>query len=512
MHTFHPRHRIPQPSNHGGVLVAALVMIAVISMMAAATLLRVGARHASTYQSASWNEAIASAEAGADFALLSLNNSLKDSSTAWAAWTPNDATTFPKTYTPAMPAHAGEGNTKVFASVVVDDSLTDADGQKWFRVRTTGVAELPSRTVSGIEAAMHDESGVKNHRSNLRRARFLTDITGGALRLPQVARTVELMAEPVGGRPFVRALTVKNAIAMSSGAYTDSFDSTDAASSSNGMYDATKRLSHGGVASNSEGGLSTLGNCYVFGDASSKGGALPGTDNVQGTVSGKFQATITEVARPVWSTIASSPTAISNPAGPVTLTGGPANAPVNYKLSELTVSNGSCPLILAPHANGQESHIHIWVTGKTMISGTGFIQQSPGVHVTIHCEDDVTISGGGIVNQTNQAANLQIFGVTPTSGTQNFTVSGGADFVGVVNAPAFAVNISGGGTFTGAVIAGSATISGNGSVSGSAMMSAMVSGGTASGSGGFHYDESLSKLAVGVPTSFQFASWVEDIR
>ena len=491
MHAFHPRHRIPPPSQHGGVLVAALVMIAVISMMAAATLLRVGARHASTYQSASWNDAIASAEAGADFALLSLNKSLKDSATAWVEWTPSDATTFPKTYTPAMPAHAGEGNTKVFATVAVDDSLTDADGQKWFRVRTTGVAELPSRTVSGIEAAMHDESGVKNHRSNLRRARFLTDLTGGTLRLPQVARTIELMAEPVGARPFVRAITVKNAIALSGGTYTDSFDSSDAASSTSGMYDTAKRLSHGSVASNSEGGLSALGDCFVYGDAASKGGALPGSGNVQGAVSEKFQATITEVAKPVWTTIASSPTAISNPAGPVTLTGGPANAPVNYKLSELTVSKGSCPLILAPHATGQESHIHLWVTGRTLISGTGFIQQSPGVHVTIHCEDDVTISGGGIVNQTNQAANLQIFGVTPVSGTQNLTVSGSAAFVGVVNAPAFAMNISGGGSFTGAAIANSATIS---------------------GSGGFHYDESLGRLAIGVPTSFQFASWVEDIR
>ena len=491
MNAFHPRNRSPHPSAHGGVLVAALVMIAVMSMIAAATLLRVGARHASTYQSVSWNEAIASAEAGADFAVLSLNNSLKDSSTAWTAWTPNDATTFPKTYTPPMPAHAGEGNTKVFAMVVVDNSLTGSDGHKWFRVRSTGVAELPSRSVSGIEAAMLDENGVKNHRSVLRKARFQTDITGGALRLPQVARTIELMAEPVGGRPYVRALTVKNAITMSGGAYTDSFDSSDPSASTGGMYDVAKRRSNGGVASNSDGGISSLGNCYVYGDAASKGGTLPGTGNVQGTVSDKFQATIPDVAKPVWSTIAATPTIVKNPVAPVTLTGGPAGSPVNYKLSELTVSNGANPVNLTPHAAGQESYINIWVTGKTTISGSGFIQQAPGVHVTIYCEDDVTVSGGGIVNQTNQAANLQVFGVTPTSGNQDLSVSGGAAFIGVLNAPAFEMTISGGGTFTGAAIGNSVTISGN---------------------GGFHYDESLSTLAVGPPTSYQFASWVEDIR
>lgn len=491
MHTFHPRNRVLHPSTHGGVLVAALMTIAVISMMAAATLLRVGARHASTYQSASWNEAIVSAEAGADFALLSLDNSLKDSSTSWAAWTPNDATTFPKTYTPPMPAHAGEGNTKVFATVVVDNSLTGSDGHKWFRVRSTGVAELPIRATSGIEAAMHDENGVKNHRSVLRKARFQTDITGGALRLPQISRTVELMAAPVGARPFVRALTVKNAITMNGGAYTDSFDSSDTASSTSGMYDLSKRLSHGSVASNADGGISALGNCYVYGDAGSKGGALPGTGNVQGTVSDKFQATIPEIAKPVWTTIAANPAIIKNPTAPVTLTGGPSGAAVNYKLSELTVSNGANPLILATHAAGEESYVNIWVTGKTSITGNGFIQQSPGVHVTIYCEDDVAISGNGIVNQTNQAANLQVLGITPVSGTQTLTVSGGAAFIGVLNAPAFAMTISGGGSFVGAAIGNNVTISGG---------------------GGFHYDEQLSTLAVGPPTSYQFASWVEDIR
>ena len=390
-----------------------------------------------------------------------------------------------------MPTHAGEGNTKVFAMVVVDNSLTGSDGHKWFRVRSTGVAELPSRSVSGIEAAMLDENGVKNHRSVLRKARFQTDITGGALRLPQVARTIELMAEPVGGRPYVRALTVKNAITMNGGAYTDSFDSSDPASSTSGMYDPAKRLSNGGVASNSDGNNSALGNCYVYGDAASKGGVLPGTGNVQGTVSDKFQATIPDIAKPVWSTIAATPSTISNPPAPVTLTGGPAGSPVNYKLSALKVSNGANPVILATHAAGQESYINIWVTGETKIYGSGFIQQTPGVHVTIYCEDDVTISGGGVVNQTNQAANLQVFGVTTASGTQDLTVSGGAAFIGVINAPTFQMTMSGGGSFTGAAIGNSVTIS---------------------GSGGFHYDEQISTLVVGPPTSYQFASWVEDVR
>ena len=491
MNSSAPCRCVRNPAETGGVLIAALLTIAVISMLAATTLLRVGERHATTYQSLSWNEAMASAETGADFALKSMNASLSDPALAWAAWTPNDATTFPKTYTPALPGHSGEGNTKVFATVVVDNSLTDSDGRKWFRVRSTGVAELPLRSVSGIEAAVRDENGVKNHLGILRKSRFQTDLTGGALRLPQVARTIELMAAPVGVRPYVRALTMKDAISMSGSAYTDSFDSSDPASSTGGVYDPAKRLSRGSVASNASGTVSTLGNCHVYGDASSKGGVLGGTGNVHGTVSDKFQTAIPDVAKPVWSTIAASPATVNNPPAPVTLTGGPAGAAVNYKLSDLNVSNGANPVVLAPHAPGVESYINIWVTGNTSISGTGFIQQMPGVHVNIYCEQDVTVSGGGIQNQTSQAANMQIFGVTPASGTKNLTVSAGTDFIGVLNAPAFVMTLSGSAAFIGAAIGNSITLN---------------------STGGFHYDEHLSTLATGDPTSYQFASWVEDVR
>jgi hypothetical protein len=491
MHRPIPRSRLRELSEKGGVLVTALLTIGVLSALAGVTLHLVSARHAATYQSVCWNEALASAETGADFALKSLNASLTDPVVAWAAWSPGDATTFPKTYTPTLPGHAGEGNTKVFATVTVDDSLTDSDGQKWFRVRSMGVTELPIQSGMGIEPAVRDESGVKNHRSALRKARFQTDLTGGVLRLPQVARTIELMAQPVGVRPFVRAVTTKDAISLGGGAYVDSFDSSDSAYSTGGLYDPAKRQANGSVASNENGTVSTLGNSFVYGDASSKGGVLGGTGNVQGVVSDKFQAVIADVAKPIWSTIAASPALISNPTAPVTLTGGPAGAAVNYKLSELTVSDGTNPVILAPHTAGQESYINIWVTGSTAISGTGFIQQMPGVHVRIYVEENVTVAGGGIVNQTERAENLQILGVTPTTGTRTMSVTGGTPFIGAVNAPAFAISISGGAPFVGAVIGNSVSIS---------------------GAGGFHYDEHLSTVAAGIPTSYQFASWVEDTR
>ena len=91
--------------NQGGILPTTVLLIALMSMLTAATLYRVSSRYATTYHSVGWNEALASAEAGADLALVTLNNSVTDSATAWVAWTPGDATTFPKTYVPPIPNH-----------------------------------------------------------------------------------------------------------------------------------------------------------------------------------------------------------------------------------------------------------------------------------------------------------------------------------------------------------------------------------------------------------------------
>jgi hypothetical protein len=148
-------------------------------------------------------------------------------------------------------------------------------------------------------------------------------------------------------------------------------------------------------------------------------------------------------------------------------------------------------LILAPHETGAESYINIWVTGKMSVSANGYIEQQPGVHVQIFCEDDIELGGGGVVNQSNVAANLQVFGITPESGTPKVTVSGNAGFTGVLNAPEFPLEISSNGTFAGAVIAKTIKLS---------------------GSGDFHYDEALANFSSTGSTKYQYASWIEDIR
>ena len=131
------------------------------------------------------------------------------------------------------------------------------------------------------------------------------------------------------------------------------------------------------------------------------------------------------------------------------------------------------------------------VSGRTTVSGTGYIEQQPGVHVTIPSEQQIVISGGGIRNQTSRAENLQIFGINPTLGTSTVTVSANTNFIGVIDAPEFDITISGGSAFIGAAVGRSATLIGG---------------------GGFHYDERLGALPVGAPVRYEFASWSEDVR
>ena len=469
----------------------AMISLAVLAMVAAAALYRIGPRVASTYHSASWNDALNSAEGGADLALVALNNSIADPATAWADWTPSDSGTFPKTWTPAIASHLGDGNNKVFCKLTVDNSIVDVNGAPWMRVRSMGVAELPIASRSGIEGALSSVGGTKRFRAVLRRERFADDLTSGALRIPQVARTIEAIAAPPGARLFVRAMTVQNSLQLFGSAHIDSFDSSDPSKSTGLQYDPAKMQPHGDIASNDAGSASDLHGCAIWGDASWNGGAIANTGGSAGNLYNNFESRLPPIASPSWVTFNFTPTAITNPSGPVTLVGGPAGAPQLFRLSDLTISSASNPLILAPHAAGQQSYITIWVTGRTTVSGTGYIEQQPGMHVQIIAEDDISLGGGGIVNQTLLAKHLEVSGVNPPSGNRNATFSGSADFIGIFNAPAFDLMTSGNGKFMGVAIAHSASFN---------------------SSGGFHYDEALANFIGEGGSQYQYASWIEDLH
>jgi hypothetical protein len=131
------------------------------------------------------------------------------------------------------------------------------------------------------------------------------------------------------------------------------------------------------------------------------------------------------------------------------------------------------------------------VTGDMTTSGSGYIQQQPGVHATFWVDGKVTVSGTAFDNQNGTASYLTINGVGPGDGSvSTYTISGSANFIGVINAPTYALTLSGSGDLMGAFIMYSMNIS---------------------GAAGFHYDESLAGNGGGTGQQYQVASWVEDL-
>jgi hypothetical protein len=287
-------------------------------------------------------------------------------------------------------------------------------------------------------------------------------------------------------------MAVLNSFNMSGGAYSDSFDSTNTTKFPGGQYNYANHQSHGDIASNSAGGISDLSGSFVWGNASSNGGTLKGTSNVKGTVYNNYSNTFPVVLTPTWQDALPSSTVADKPGAPVTLTAGTKAAPANYKLTNIDLSKDTLPLILAAPTPGEESYINIYVTGDFKTNGSGIVTQMPGVHATVYVQGDVSLSGSGVTNKNGTAPYLTLYGVTPTDGSaRSWTISGTANFIGAVYAPAYDLKLTGNGDFSGAFV----------------FKSAKITGGA-----GIHFDEALLKSGADAKDAYVVASWMEDVR
>jgi len=339
-----------------------------------------------------------------------------------------------------------------------------------------------------VETALRDENGAKNHRSMLRKLSLHTDRTSGALKSPQVSRNIEVMATEASTSLFMRALTVRNQLTMGNNSIVDSYDSTDPTKSTLGKWDLLKRQSNGDVASNSNGSLSNLAGAQIYGDALSNGGTFNGGGGVKGQFYNNFSTEFPPVKTPVWSYLSPGPVSIADT---TIVNAGTAATPTHYKLSSITLASAQTFTVKNP-TPGTDTFVEIWVTGNITTSGQSSIIMEPGVRATFHIEGNSDISGGGIINQ-GLPEHLLIKSVTPADPTVTpfFTYRGGGALNGVIYAPSADINLTGNGAISGAAVGKKAVLTGN---------------------GGFHYDESLSKLDIGGSGAYQVASWVEDVR
>jgi hypothetical protein len=487
----------------GAALVTALACSAIILGIGYTTYQSIQTKYRSIHQTASWKEALLTAEGGVEMAMNEIRKTLYDAPNAFAGWeksadeiaaasTAPGATAGNMTYWMSSNAilREGEGGLESWARVTVDAprSLVDRRGEKWYRIRSLGIADLPGPTmVAGEKQDLR-----------LRKYDFLIDRRSGRnlakpqASRPQASRMLETIAKPVGAFPLA-VLGVGSVDMNNHNIQIDSYDSRDAAKSTNGGYDPAKRQESGDVGTN--GKVINAGGAHIYGDVYTNKGTVLGAENVSGDVINDFYKEIIPVQRP--KTVADSGT-------PLFVTGGATfvatpDVPSNYQLSSLTLNGANDVLYISGAADKSDTYCQIVVTGDINVTGgNAQIKLAPGVHVRIFVQGNATIAGTGFINPNSPLA-LQIYGCdrpkladgSPASyGTMKIAGNGG--FCGAVYAPNYNLEIVGGGTgqnIFGAFVANTVFMNGVQAI---------------------HYDEALAD--GGLITDYRIVSWFEDER
>lgn len=484
----------------------------VLATVAGVMITRVNNHYRAAYHSTSYEEAFRAAEAGIELAMAAMGEARRNN-------TPFPTTlTYHAGSTPPLPTHSGDGNTKLFAKVIIAPTqhitppggispTTPIEKPGWYTIRSTGVAEIPGSNAVTEEASLRTVAGKKNKNSNLRMISFSRDFAEGKLKLPQVFRTVQIVVRPSTSRLFNNAMTSKGAITLTGGAHVNSFDSDNKVKYPGGIFDPenSPEQENADIGSDSLGNLSDLGGNVVKGDAMSNGGTMQRTEGVTGTKTNNFDPTFQGVTAPDWviSTTAMTTSQIV-PSG----FGTTALAPKRYKTTTAGMDLGSHEVLRIQNDNPANpitnvkptAYVDIWIDGPMKTNSHAKLNIDPNVVVRIYVSGQVDVGAQTISNGTGIAANLQIYGIDPpiipgTNPVQYedrlFDISGQGSFTGVVYAPNFRFDFTGGGHFFGAVVAKTVRMTGH---------------------SGFHYDEALGRIFNGNVTSYIVQNYMEDVR
>jgi hypothetical protein len=483
MNAFPNRNTLHHPRKHaraGSTTVIALLMLLVLSMVGATVLLNSQARYNATAKNAGWQEALFAAEAGADVGLANCRWTVVGGSPA--AFDANNGWSGPNaqgvySYTTPTITQSGEGTNKLWAAVQVDTpAALKVNGVQWYRIRSTGYAPLPGMSRVSIDTLTDPNA---RHNNSLRKFSFKFDrFTGAALTQPQATRTVEIIAQPK--TPWSAGVIANSSFSdPGSAGIVDSFDSRDSAKSTNGMYDATKRQSHGDVIVNT-GNFNSGG--PIYGNVGTNGGNVQPSSSIHGKINNSVSTYTPPVTDPTWTTM----TNIGNVSSNTTIYAGTGGAITRYKIGTLSQN-----LNIALPAGQTSGTVYIWQAGDFAGDDlTGSITVQKGVTVKMWFDGDIKMKASDFQNLNNNAANLQLYGVNPVApATQTITINSPGSFYGAIYAPGASVKFVGNADIMGAIVA--STVQGNGNTS-------------------VHYDEALA--GAGIAIDYRRASWVEDDR
>ncbi len=470
----------------GSVLVWTVLVIAILSLFGMEVLRAVSGRFQLGLQTAAWQEALVGAESGIDLAVVELRKSLFPAPNhAWEGWSTipgagqlsHGLTTIP---------NAGLAGTPMTIEVDVDapaQLINPANGWQYYRIRTLGTMPLTGPPRIGF-----NKQDNQLRKLTLQVQRFIDNLFTSETNSPHASRRLEAVVAPTSS--FAQAIMSVDTLDLNNrNIVVDSYDSRDPAKSTNGLYDVTKRQEHGNIAT--DGTLLEAGNAYVYGDVSTNSGTSTGTDHVTGVIRNDFYQEPIPIGEPGWPSINPTPSTVN---GNATLTASPiqGSSASRYQLTRISTS-GNQTLTLAGDPSGSTTYIEIYVTGDISVTGNSQIVLGNGVKATIYFRGNVSIAGNGMVNPSNQPADLLLYGVQPLAGTTpSVSLGGNGQITTAVYAPDYAVSVDGGGT--------------NGHVFGSIVGKSVVMTGVTN----LHYDEALA--GDGIINNYQIVSWVEDTR
>ena len=508
-----------------GTLVLCLVAIAALTSLAAFTLQRVSPKFRTAYQTAAWQEARLASEAGIDLALAELNRNVANGATGnWSGWkqdaggltVPALGTTL-DTILWMLPPTASVSDSIFLDNVNVSaagGASTEVDVQlwavypnattngRWFRIRAMATCGLASPTYAGADSrdAELRRYSLRTLRPQLQRDDVGTPMT---IHAPCVSRTIEVLVEPI--LPFELAILTRDTLSLgTSGTWSvDSYDSRDPLKSNpDGTYPgrlSPKVQENGSIASNKgrpatalSGPLIAANGTRVRGAVATNGGDDPATslhENVSDAVAidparvrDDFFRELKPATRPATGIFLPRPLL----GGPFVT--GPVSAPTKY-----LISTDLDAFSIAAAPAGTTGAVIIMVNGNLDVP-TGTIYLPPNVTVQIFVQGNIDFHDRAInadLSSGKRPANLQIYGEDANGQPRTLRASGSGSVYAAFHGPDYDVTLGGDVTWCGSVTARTFQV-------------------PTGGSGGFHYDEALA--AIGAPTGFRIARYVEDVR
>jgi hypothetical protein len=474
----------------GSVLVWTVLIIAILSLVAAEVMRVVTLKYQNALQTSTWQETLVAAESGVDLAIIELRKSLYPvPNHSWEGWDniPGNGVI---SYGLSTIPNAGLAGTPMTIAVNVDApaQLRDPNNSwQYYRVRATGT--MP---ITGPARANDNKQDTRLRKLSLQWERFTNWVLSphpfSGSDVAHASRRIEAIVRPVSS--FDQAIMSIGTLDLTNqDIVVDSYDSRDSTKSTDGLYDVTKRQENGDIAT--DGNLIEAGNAHIYGDVATNSGTVSGAANITGIERTDYYQEPIPISAPSWPSINPSPSTVN---GNVTIDASPiqGSQESRYRLSQISIS-GNQTLNLAGAADGSRTYVEIYVVGNISVGGTSQIVIGPGVQATIYFTGNVDIGGNGMVNSNNQPGDLQLYGIQPVGNSpQTVTLGGNGQLTAAVYAPGADVSVNGGGS-TGHVY---------GSVVGKTVMMTGVTN--------LHYDEALG--AGGLINNYKIVSWIEDTR